>query len=503
MLDYKLYELDNTGSLVGEATMSRDPGSEDGVGGLFTFDARVGHSYVLVYNKAYKLTFINNHVDFYPPAISNPANKLKTYKIRRGSDALMEFNGWQSTAVDEYQRLGVTYTKKGNGWSYTDVAVEGTNAFSQFDPTRAIQKKTLVYAAYDDDSADVLDGTKNLDGMLNELEALGKDKFLQRRELAEIKSGIKRFKNIKERPGVLALLNDPSVDSTTKQQLLHNLSTMTDAQLDQYAATLPPAIADQLTKRPPTLTEINAIKNYPVFTVTDPVTGVQEELKAERAIRYYRDGLLRDRYREYNRTTNDRSSGGSSGGGGGTGRGTSDKPFIPTAPKTYSVGGNGNWEQHADGRWSFVLNGGIRLTSKWGKLEYTYGDRSADGWYHFNSYGLMDTGWFKDEAGNWYYCNTEKDGFQGKMKTGWAYEPTDKNWYYLDPVSGMMRTGWVEIDGKWYYFAAQATEPTYSYDAKAEQWNHIDNGVKPMGSMYANTTTPDGYKVGADGAWVN
>ena len=34
-------------------------------------------------------------------------------------------------------------------------------------------------------------------------------------------------------------------------------------------------------------------------------------------------------------------------------------------------------------------------------------------WYHFGADGYMDTGWFKDTDGNWYYLNQASDGTQG------------------------------------------------------------------------------------------
>lgn len=505
MLDYKLYEIDDTtGNVVGEVAMSRNPAEGNGISGLFTFQARVGHSYVLVYNKAFKLSFVNNHVDFYPTASQNPAHKLHTVKVRRGSDSNDAFTDWmnESPILSPYERLGITYTKRGNGWSYTDTLAVGKAGYRAYDPTAAIQKKTVVYAAYDDDSEQVQQAAGDLDSLINRLVNLGNDNFLKRGEFSDMKAGIATLKNIAARPGMLAILNSTNPADAALKADFERYATMTDAQLDEIAATLPPAIADKLIKRRPNLREIDAIKRYESFTVTDPVTKQRVKRVPALAERFFQQ-QLNPRYEGYAGTVSSRSSGGSSGSGGGTGRGTADKPFIPTPPKTYSVGGNGNWVQHADGRWSFVLTGGIRLTSKWAKLEYSTGDRSADGWYHFNSYGLMDTGWFLDEKGNWYYCNTEKDGFQGKMKTGWLYNDTDKNWYYLDPDTGMMRTGWVEVAGKWYYFAPQTSAQTYAYDAKAEHWNYLDNGVKPMGSMYANTTTPDGYRVGADGALVN
>ena len=66
------------------------------------------------------------------------------------------------------------------------------------------------------------------------------------------------------------------------------------------------------------------------------------------------------------------------------------------------------------------------------------------------------------------------------MITGWV-NTTDNKWYYLETVKtereGMMVFGWYKVQDKWYYFM-------------------------PDGSMLANSLTPDGYFVGADGAWV-
>ena len=54
----------------------------------------------------------------------------------------------------------------------------------------------------------------------------------------------------------------------------------------------------------------------------------------------------------------------------------------------------------------------------------------------------MSSFW-KEEAGSWYYYE------QGQKKTGWLCEGTD--WYYLDPESGRMATGFVTVDGKTYF----------------------------------------------------
>ncbi len=51
------------------------------------------------------------------------------------------------------------------------------------------------------------------------------------------------------------------------------------------------------------------------------------------------------------------------------------------------------------------------------------------------------------------------------------------NWYYFGEDGRSKQNTWAEIDGKWYYF---------------DEWSR----------MLHDTTTPDGYTVGSDGAWV-
>lgn len=118
------------------------------------------------------------------------------------------------------------------------------------------------------------------------------------------------------------------------------------------------------------------------------------------------------------------------------------------------------------------------------------GYRDAEGTWRLNGWWfLYDDGTFPHGewkhliwAGrsDWYYFDVD-----GWMEDGWLY--WHNNWYYLhtkyDNTRGHMYTGWHEIDGKWYYFNTPA-----------------DTGT--LGAMLKNTTTPDGYQVGADGAWI-
>lgn len=93
--------------------------------------------------------------------------------------------------------------------------------------------------------------------------------------------------------------------------------------------------------------------------------------------------------------------------------------------------------------------------SQWGYLPY--GGKFA--WYYFDQNGYMMTGWYTDASGRTYYLNPVSDGTRGRMMTGWN-----------------------QIDGKWYYFSMEEGS---------------ENGM-----LLKNTTTPDGYKVDADGVWI-
>ena len=88
-------------------------------------------------------------------------------------------------------------------------------------------------------------------------------------------------------------------------------------------------------------------------------------------------------------------------------------------------------------------------------------------WYYFKSNGTKTTGWLKDGS-SWYYLKPS-----GEMQTGWLKE--NGSWYYLDS-SGAMKTGWYQVSGKWYY----------SYSS---------------GKLAVNTTV-DGYRVNANGEWI-
>ena len=58
-----------------------------------------------------------------------------------------------------------------------------------------------------------------------------------------------------------------------------------------------------------------------------------------------------------------------------------------------------------------------------------------------------------------------------------------------------MSTGWKDIKGTWYYF-----DDGGKMAANCWVGNYY---LGSSGAMLTNTTTPDGYKVGVDGAWIS
>lgn len=70
----------------------------------------------------------------------------------------------------------------------------------------------------------------------------------------------------------------------------------------------------------------------------------------------------------------------------------------------------------------------------------------------------------------------------------------NKGWWYKYNKGWWPAAKWQEIDGKWYYFYADGYMAYNTWIG--------DYYVSASGAMLTNTTTPDGYRVGADGAWV-
>ena len=173
------------------------------------------------------------------------------------------------------------------------------------------------------------------------------------------------------------------------------------------------------------------------------------------------------------------SSGGGGGGGSSSGGGGPKAKNATVAGvnyKTYRNETEGDWRQNSDGSWNFVLkNSAEPLKSSWAAIVYGSGEGQSLATYAFDAQGKMRTGWIQDDKGLWYYMSDTQGSSYGAMVKGWIFSAG--KWYYLSPVTGSMMTGWQEVEGNWYLLAGD-------------------------GSLYVNTTTPDGYPVDANGVWL-
>ena len=106
-----------------------------------------------------------------------------------------------------------------------------------------------------------------------------------------------------------------------------------------------------------------------------------------------------------------------------------------------------------------------RLDEKGRRLTGWFQSPDSGLWYYLDpSTGAMKTGWLYDGT-YWYYLRPDKDGTEGRMTTGWC--GINGRLYYFNQ-SGIMVTGWYQIGDKWYYFYPQGSlaDGSYGYMAK-------------------------------------
>ena len=111
-------------------------------------------------------------------------------------------------------------------------------------------------------------------------------------------------------------------------------------------------------------------------------------------------------------------------------------------------------------------------------------------WYYLGTTGKVQNGWYKVK-GIWYYGMPDSDP-KGKMKTGWL--TLGGKTYYFDE-SGAMQTGWQVINGSDYYFASSGAMVTNAWVG-----NYY---LKEDGVMACDEWVDGGkYYVDASGKWV-
>ena len=179
-------------------------------------------------------------------------------------------------------------------------------------------------------------------------------------------------------------------------------------------------------------------------------------------------------------------------------------PSIPT-PCTDPAGGH--WVTE-NGGWRYVCADGVSfLTSGWFTIngsDYQFGSsgymmtgflQRVDGqWVYADASGALVGGWVRDAAyggPHWYYL----DPVTKLMRTGWLFDRG--SWYYLG-ASGDMHTGWVKVDGIWYYLTPSGAMHT--------GWLNLDGAwyyLGPDGGMFTGTHTINGrvYRFDTSGVW--
>ena len=107
--------------------------------------------------------------------------------------------------------------------------------------------------------------------------------------------------------------------------------------------------------------------------------------------------------------------------------------------------------------------------------------------YYVNANGVWSISKWIQSGSQWWYRH-----YDGIYTTN-DFEVIGNQTYYFDS-NGYMVTGWQNINGKYYFFNASGAMVTNTWVG-----NYY---LGSDGIMLTNTTTPDGYHVGADGAWM-
>jgi hypothetical protein len=117
---------------------------------------------------------------------------------------------------------------------------------------------------------------------------------------------------------------------------------------------------------------------------------------------------------------------------------------------------------------------------------------SRDGkWYYYDPATFnLKTGWFKVGT-TWYYANAS-----GVMQTGWI--KLGNTWYYL-ASNGAMKTGWLQLGKTWYYFNGSGSMAT-GWLKSGTKWYYF-NGSGAMVTGWLKSGT-HWYYLNSTGAMV-
>ena len=123
----------------------------------------------------------------------------------------------------------------------------------------------------------------------------------------------------------------------------------------------------------------------------------------------------------------------------------------------------------------------------------TWFDENGKRYYFYNN-GKMATGFIKLAEGVYYYL----DPATGALKTGWQY--IDNKWYYFNPNAednkekGFMKTGWLYDNGRWYYFYSDGSMATGFINLGGDAYYYLDeSNTSNIGIMKTGWQKINGY----------
>ena len=148
----------------------------------------------------------------------------------------------------------------------------------------------------------------------------------------------------------------------------------------------------------------------------------------------------------------------------------------------------GHWVKDAAGWWYACADGRTYLKGGW----FTIGGRD----YQFGPSGYMMTGFLKRVNRDWVYADSD-----GALVGGWVRDGAygGPNWYYLDPATKVMATGWLSLGGSWYYLGSDGAMRT-GWVRVGASWYYLSySGAMVTGRHTINGRT---YVFDANGAWV-
>ena len=181
-----------------------------------------------------------------------------------------------------------------------------------------------------------------------------------------------------------------------------------------------------------------------------------------------------------------------------------DNPGV-VAPCTNPEGGH--WVRDSIGWWYQCAGGTDYLKGGWFTIN------GVD--YQFGPTGYMVTGFLQRANGEWVYADSE-----GALVGGWVRDGAygGPYWYYMDPATKVMRTGWLSDGGSWYYLHANGVM-AIGWVADGGSWYYLNASgamvtgwvnlggswyyLGPDGAMFTGTHTINGrvYTFDESGVW--